>query len=114
MRTRLKLQITILSKFESSSHLHTTAHSNAASHAGGAADAYMTPTARPDGADASPSSPAAPPMGKLATFIDRAMSRLALVLVLAVFCIVLVDTWRQFVTGYPGYVKFRNPPEKFK
>ena len=59
-------------------------------------------------------SPAAPPMGKLATFIDRAMSRLALVLVLAVFCIVLVDTWRQFVTGYPGYVKFRSPPEKFK
>ena len=65
-------------------------------------------------ARASPPSPAPPPMGKLATFIDRAMSRLALVLVLAVFCIVLVDTWRQFVTGYPGYVKFRNPPEKFK
>ena len=53
-------------------------------------------------------------MGKLATFIARAMSRFALVLVLAVFCIVLVDTWRQFVTGYPGYVKFRSPPEKFK
>ena len=65
-------------------------------------------------ARASPTSPAPPPMGKLATFIDRAMSRFALVLVLAVFCIVLVDTWRQFVTGYPGYVKFRNPPEKFK
>ena len=76
-------------------------------------DRRLTPTVRAS-RPASPHSPAPPPMGKLATFIDRAMSRLALVLVLAVFCIVLVDTWRQFVTGYPGYVKFRNPPEKFK
>ena len=52
-------------------------------------------------------------MGRLATFIDSATAHIAFVLVLAVFGIVVLDTWRQFVTGY-GYVEVPMTPQKFK
>ena len=52
-------------------------------------------------------------MGRLATFLDVATARIAFVLVLAFAGIVVLDTWRLFVTGY-GYVEVTSPPRKFK